>query len=69
MNFLRKYWNRLALYFYRLEFGPMTTAEAADMAASFTSTAMYAMNLADAAILYQKAQAYYRYSLLLENAE
>ena len=69
MNFLRKYWNRLALYFYRLEFGPMTAAAAADAAAAFTSTAMYAMNLEDAAMLYQKAHAYYRYSLLLENAE
>ena len=69
MNFLRKYWNRLALNFYRREFGPMTAAAAADMAAAFTSTAMYARDLADAAMLYQKAQAYYRYSLLLENAE
>ena len=69
MNLLRKYWNRLALNFYRREFGPMTAAAAGDMAAAFTSAAMYARDLADAAMLYRKAQAYYRYSLLLENAE
>ena len=69
MNFLRKYWNRLALYFYRREFGPMTAAAAAAAANAFTSSAMYAWALADKAILCQKAQAYYRYSLLLENAE
>ena len=69
MNFLRKYWNRLALYFYRREFGPMTMSEAANKAISVAGVALYATNLEDKAMLYQKAQAYYRYSLLLENAE